>query len=259
MYVSPLGNTPIIDDDSDAGSTGTFGKGYEPRDYATQPTVEFCSPYPDGFIIPEVEWRERIEELERNKATLTDVRTRHGIKTLSQSSTNYCWSFGTVNGIRMARAAAGYPYLDLSPTAVAAQIKGFRNVGGNTFDAIPWIAEHGVPTTEHWPLNRIDRRYVTPEMKADAKRTVLTEWYELPSNNFAAAASCLLRGIPVAMGLSWWGHLICGLTLRSLPNGDFGIEIENSWGEQWGDKGLGVLTRRKATAFDQAAPRVVTA
>lgn len=251
-------HAPVIDD---FRIPDQIGAGYEPRDYEAQPagSVQFCAPMPPAMKIPRVEWDERIRELEENKATLVHVRARAGLKTLYQGQTNYCWAFATVNAVRILRAANGLPNLDLSATAVAYQIKGGRNVGGNTYEAIPHIATHGVPETKYWPLNSFDRRHISPAMKLNAQRTRLTEWYELKSNDFDALASCLLRNIPVVMGQFHWMHMVCGLALRKLKNGGYGVEIENSWGDWWGNKGLGVLTEDKAISFDQAAPRVVTA
>lgn len=260
MYVSKL-DSPIILDASGQpyrGNRDEFGCGYEPRDYNTAPpgSIEFCSPLPPGFLIPRSEWRGLIEEQERNQATLVDVRRRSGIRTLSQGRTNYCWMFGTTNAARIVIAKKGLEVPEFSPTGAAALIKGFRNVGGNTFNAIPWIARHGIPLQPDWTLNVIDRRFDTPQMRANALHHRLLEWWELPSNNFDAAASCLLRGFPVILGLRWWMHMVCGLALRALPSGGFGIEIENSHGESYGNKGLAVLTENRATAFDQACPRV---
>lgn len=257
---------PIIDSDADVAALAPRQTGYIPRDYEAVPpgTVQFCEPMPGMLRIPRVEWDERIKELEAKKATLSDLRKAAGLKTLNQGMTNYCHSFGTVNAIRLIREANGLPPVDFSPTGVAAQFQNFRNannrpagLGGNTYQNIPWIAEHGIPLASDWPLNKIDRKYATPDMKARAAQHKLTEWYELPRNDFDAAASCLLRGIPVVMGLAWWGHMICGMTLRKVKGG-YGIEIWNSHGPQYGDDGCAILTERRATAFDQAAPRVVS-
>jgi hypothetical protein len=233
--------------------------GYIPRDYKAQPrgTVAFTSPF-DLKPIPKSEWKGRIDYLKEQKARLSDVVTANGLKASDQNGLPYCWAHGTVNAMRVLRAKEGQLYLDLSATAVAAQIKGFRESGGNTFDAIPHVAKHGVPTFKTWPQNKMDRSLVTEEMKDEASLTTLKEWYEMEPNDMEMKATSLLSGIPVIGGYSHMGHMMCDLDL--IYKGDeFGVLTWNSWGETWGNFGNGTmeLWGRKAVSFDQAAPRVV--
>jgi hypothetical protein len=245
------------------GNVTEFFKGYIPRDYREFPlgSIPYCKPF-DFPPIPRAEWKDRIDYLAEQKAKLSDLVDAQGIKPSSQGKTNYCWAHGTVNAMRVVRATNGQPHLDLSAAAVAAQVKNFRNQGGNTYQSIPWVAEHGVPTMDTWPANAIDRSLVTPEMKAEAMLNRLTEWWELDDNDFEQKATCLLSGIPVAAGYSHWSHLICDLDLVYRGSGssiEFGVHFMNSWGATWGDykNGRGELWGRKAVSFDQAAPRVV--
>ena len=231
--------------------------GYIARDYQALPRgrVAYTAPF-DLTPIPKSEWKDRIDYLKEQKAGLKDVVVAHSLKPSDQNGYRYCWAHGTVNAMRVLRAKEGQPYADLSATAVAAQIKNFRDQGGNTFDAIPFVAEHGVPTFANWPQNKVDRKYVTEAMKDEAARYKLTEWYELEPNDFEQKATCLLNGIPVVAGYSHWGHMICDLEL--VYKGDeFGVHFMNSWGEDYGEGGFGELWGRKAVSFDQAAPRVV--
>jgi hypothetical protein len=240
-----------------------LAKGYIERDYLAQPqgSIEFCKAF-DLAPIPRDEWKDRIDYLAEQKASLVDVVEFHGIESSDQNGYGYCWAHGTVNAMRVVRAANNQPYLDLSATAVAAQIKNFRNQGGNTFEAIPWVAKRGVPTFATWPQNVVERRLVTPEMEREALENRLTEWYELEPNDFEQKATCLLSCIPVAAGYSHWGHLVCDLRLVYRGSGrslEFGVEYLNSWKPTWGPNGNGrsTLWGRKAVSFDQAAPRVV--
>lgn len=169
-----------------------------------------------------------------------------------------CWIHGCVNAMRLLRAQYGMPYADLEPTMAGALIKNYRNQGGNTPEAIRHLARLGVCTTRFWKPNSLDRSQDTPEMRANAAKYKLTEWWELKSNNFGQLATCLLLGYPVVIGLSWWGHMIVAMDLVKLGRDEFGVRIWNSWGDGWGDKGEKILTEKKATAFDQMCPRVVT-
>lgn len=237
--------------------------GYIPRDYTAQPlgSIEFCAPF-DLTPIPQSEWKDRIDYLEETKSSLTHVVDAAGILGSYQNGLPYCWMHGTVNCLRVLRAKEGQPYRELSATAAAAQVKGFRQQGGNTYEAIPFLAKNGVPTTDLWPQNKMDRSLVTPEMKAAALENRLTEWYEMEPNDLEQKMTCLLSGLPIAAGYSWWGHLICDLKAiyrESRGSIEYGVESLNSHGERWGDFQNGRLQiwGKKAFSFDQAAPRVV--
>ena len=75
--------------------------------------------------------------------------------------------------------------------------------------------------------------------------------------NFDQLATCLLSGIPVAIGLNWWSHEVTAMDLVETSPGVFGVRIWNSWGDGWEDRGMAVLSQSKATPDDAVAPRVV--
>jgi hypothetical protein len=234
-----------------------FGHGYVPRDYVKQPegSIECCAPLPTDLLIPRSEWPRLIKLQDENQSSPYHLRQRAKIRTKSQASTPFCWAFGSVACLQVAIVASGLDHVELSPTMVACLATGYKLRGGNTFDAIPIMHETGVCSTKLWPLNQVNRRYDTPEMRADAAGRRLAEWFELKPNRFDYAASALLLGFPVILGLAWWGHMIAGLKLVQTKRGGFGILIENSHGESYGDLGLAVLEESRATAFDQAAVR----
>lgn len=235
-----------------------FGRGYEPRDYVAQPegAIECCAPLPSNLLIPRSEWPRLIQLQDEHQSSPYHLRQRAKIRTKSQQSTWHCWAYGSVAALQVAIVASGAPHVELSPTMVACLARGYTaKRGGNTFHAIPIMHEIGVCSTQLWPLNKISRGYDTKVMRAEAAKRRLAEWFELKPNSFDYAASALLLGFPVILGLAWWGHMICGLKLVRLKNGGYGILIENSHSESYGDLGLAVLEESRATAFDQAAVR----
>ncbi|MBI2807907.1 MAG: hypothetical protein HYX68_23230 [Planctomycetes bacterium] len=182
-----------------------------------------------------------------------------GMKSLDQDGTNYCWANGPVNCVRVIRAVNGQPFVDLSPASVAAPFTHYRNEGGFGTDALRYIVEHGVASTEFWPANAIDPRFDTPEMRKNAAKHRVTEWYDLRPGNFDQLATCLLLGFPVAVGYNWWGHEVTALDLVETSPGVFGVRIWNSWGDSWSERGMAVLSESKGTPDDAVAPRVVHA
>lgn len=99
------------------------------------------------------------------------------------------------------------------------------------------------------------------EVIASANRHKVTASLELPQNNFAALVTSLTHpkfARPVTMGLNWWGHLVCAVRAVALDGGKFGILIVNSWGDDWGQAGCGVLVESKSIAFEQIRIERVT-
>jgi hypothetical protein len=249
-FRSDLGGCLIIsDDDTQDAFNPKYSRGFE-TDFSAYPEgiAPFCKPF-SRPLIPESEWRERIEHKERTKSRLSDYESEFNLPVLAQGSTNYCWFNGTLHGVYLSRAKAGLPHIDLSPASCAAKIKGYRNQGGWAIDAVNGMNKYGVATQELWPANAINKKYDTPEARENALLHTVPEFEQLPDESFAAVMTCILDDDPdpCTLGLLWWGHLVLAVDGVILPNGDFGVKFKNSWGSSWGDNGFGVLTRSKAT------------
>lgn len=257
MWLSKF-DGPLISDRTPASDLfpGALGRGYVPRDFDAEPVGTYVRPF-SLTPIPRGEWADRIQERERRKAKLRDVKRWRGFRSLDQQSTNYCWCNAVVAGIHYVRAIAGRPHVDLSPASVAAPIKDYKNVGGWGSEAVRYIAQHGVAPQSVWPANAIDRKYDNDESRAARRMVKIVEFEEAKPRSFAELASALLAGFPVAVGYNWWGHEVLAHDLVLLGNDEFGVEIDNSWGG-WGDEGHGVLTEKKATPDEAMVLRFVT-
>lgn len=263
-YVSVLRPKEIVVDDHNVNSqlNALGGRGYEARNWQASPfgTLDYASPF-DLPLIPRSEWPDRIEQMEKTKSRLSDIRRLNSLRSSNQANTPYCWMHGTVNAMRLARAAAGLPILNLSAASAAAPCKNFRARGGWSGEAVEWLSEHGINTWAEWPENAIDRRYYTEENKALAATRRVTEWYELSDRRtrFDELMTCLMLGFPVAVGYAWWGHLVCAVDPVVIAPGKFGARIWNSWGDNYGEDGEAVLSESKATPDDACVIRVATA
>ena len=258
-HISDIGNLPVIDHDRHDAileGIGRFGRGRIERDLSKEPfgSNPACVPF-DVKLIPRNEWAERIQEMERKKSRLTDLCDVMRVPVKNQQQTNYCWINAPVHCLEILRAIAGQKYVELSPASVGGPIKRYRNEGGWGTEGLRYIAEHGVVPVSLWPANAIDDQYDTAECQKARNRFQIQEWYELDANNFDQVMTCLFFGIPVAIGLSWWGHEVTAMAPVKLDGRDnFGIVIDNSWGIDWGEKGRSVLTENKATPNDAVAP-----
>lgn len=235
-------------------------RGRLPRDYTAVPLEGFRGAARfDLPVLSEQELKERIEELEKRKSRLSDLIRASGTKCKNQNGTNYCWINAPARSIEVVRMVQGLPFVEMSPASGGAQIKGFRNVGGWGTEALEWIEMHGLCDAKLWPVNAIDRRYLTPEAKANALLHRIPEWYDIPcggDGGFLRMLTCLVNLIPVPIGLNWWGHEVLAVDGVVMPNGDLAVRIENSHGSSYGDQGMAVLNRRKGTPDDAVGPRV---
>lgn len=213
-----------------------------------------AEPFPDSLLIPRSEWQARIQEIEERQLGLTSRCVRAGLDVKDQARTNYCWINSPTNCLEMLRVSQNQAPVILSPASGGAQIKNYRNVGGWGREALEWIVEHGLVPVDRWPANAIDRRYATAENKELARKYRVDEWWVLDSRDIDQVVSCLLRGHPVSGGFNWWGHQVT-LSEAKWIDGDIAIEIWNSWGQSWGEDGLGVLQGNRMLPDDGCSPR----
>lgn len=242
--------TEFLDPEADGHSRGLF-----PRDWAAEPFGSL--PFAEPFTLPTVprsEWSARIKEMEETQSRLSDIRRARNMPSQNQNGIPYCWIHAVASALRLLRAKQNEPDVLLSATAAGAQITNFRSVGGWSTAGLRWVVENGMPTTDLWPENKIDRRYLTPEMKANALLHRVTEWWEC--RGFDQQMTLAFYRIPAPVGYNWWGHAICQMDPVEVEPGSFGIRIWNSWSDSWGDRGEGVLRGSKAIADDCCAPRV---
>lgn len=268
-YVSPLSSKMIVIDDSNFAKyardfTASDGndrlRGHIPRDWDATPQGSL-GPFAAAFdlpLIPRDEWPERIEEMERTKSSLSHVRRQAQLKSQDQDGTNYCWIHAVVSAMRLIRALNGQPDIGISAASGGAIIKSYRNQGGWCGQALEYIVEHGVCSTEYWPENAIQKKYDNEESRANRALHKVPEWYDLARRNFDQAMTLVLMRIPISAGFNWWGHAICLMAPVLLGPKKFGIKIWNSWGDDWSDQGESVLAESKATPDDAVAPRVVS-
>lgn len=265
-----LSNEFIIDDDEKA-RIRPEGYGLIPRDMETHPVGCYASGKPMSAIpelptIPMDEWPERIAELERKRMRLSDVRNRGNggqrIRSLNQSRSNYCWAYTTVSGITILRARMNLPWVLLSGHYVGFMIKNGANQGGWSAHSAQWCCENGCADVEHWAENSWDRSQNTPETRANALQFKLGSQFadtEAPIYNrdlsVLQQGSLLLQMIPVCCDYNFWSHAVLGLDLIDYDKGlsardymRYGRRIWNSWGDEYGDAGTGILPPRRAWA-----------
>lgn len=205
-------------------------------------------------LIPESEWDDRIDQLERDKATIKDLCQGCELHVLDQNGTNYCWINAPTFCCMVTRLQETSRAIRYSPASGGAPIKNFANRGGWGSQALEWFKKNGVNLQDDWPPNAINRQYYTDENKEKAKRHITLEYFKL--DNWHETGSCILAGVPVAVGYNWWSHEVTGV---GVVKGSHDLVIANSWGRKWSDDGYGVLKGQKKIPDDAVAIVAMTA
>lgn len=263
---------PIIDDETahdltDLLNPPGFGHGYDPAQRAADPVM--MAPPSDIPLIPRSEWPARIAERKAQRATGMDLRSRMDNgkmhKSLDQNGQGYCWAYSVTSTVMFQRAVANQPYVRLSAHSVGCKVKNFRDEGGWCGLSAKFIRENGVASVKDWPEKSMSRQYDTAETWANAKANVITEdFVDLTvavydqNLSFDQVVSCLLQGVFCAVDFNWWSHSVMALDVVEVEAGSYGLQIQNSWTDGWGDRGTGILRGSKAIPDGAVATRVVT-
>jgi hypothetical protein len=201
---------------------------------------------PSSFIIPRIprdQWKRLIVE---GKGTWLGDLSRDKLKPHDQGSTLLCWMHGSVRGLELLRVWQNQPPILLSAECAASQVTGGKNRGGMPEEAIEQLRTIGTCDQSLWPLNQLSQSRALPGWKEDQRNHVLLKYVDV--ENWDDQITLALHRIPVPIGLRWWNHLVCQTSPVILPNGEVGIEIDNSWGTSWGDNGRGQLNEKYGTA-----------
>jgi hypothetical protein len=269
----------VIDDTNESRLEGGM-KGLIPRNYSANPvgsyegSVTFDALNDEMPLIPWEDMPDMIADKVANKSQLSDIRdTAYGspYQSLDQNGQGYCWMYSGTAAVILLRARANMPYVRLSAHAGACVIKNYRDQGGWGAQGLDRLRSHGQPSVQYWPEKSMNRANDKPETWENAALHKVTEGFiDLDAAqydrklSFQQVLTCLLRNIPVIADFSHWGHSVCLMdAVDFAPNKSnrdesrYAVRLINSWTDNWGTRGTGVLTGRKAIPDGATAPRAV--
>ena len=223
------------------GRTDRHYRGIRPRihSFGEQPGVEASHLYVKR--IDRAEWPERIRDLA--KKTLFEL-TDPILPNHDQGRHSNCWVQGPIRAVEIVNVLqGGTPHL-LSAESVTVPIDGNRDRGGNPEDAIRQLIDFGACDQSLWPVNDFNERHANPTWKENRAKHKIIRFVDLL--NFDDQITFALHTLPHVLPLNWWRHCVCGLDAIQLGAHDFGLRIDNSWGN-WGDRGTKILDEESAT------------
>lgn len=235
------------------------GHGLVPRDLAIYPP-EMFDPPSQLPLIPQSEWVDRISQIEREQSGLEHMRD---FPSLDQNGQGYCWAYSTTSCVMLLRCKMNQPRVRLSAHAIGCMVKNFRDEGGWCGLSAKFQREKGCPSVEFWAEKSMSRGNDRPETWANAAQHKVTEeWVDLArpvydqNLTWQQVATCMLARIPCAVDFNHWSHSVCAIALVKVESGSFGLKILNSWSDQWGDRGTGILRGGKERPDGAVALRV---
>jgi hypothetical protein len=158
----------------------------------------------------------------------------------------------------LARARQNELTVQLSAYSVAVQIKGPNNrqEGAWAALALEFLQKQGCYDQAYWPQGNMSLAkqggpvYLVQDAYVDLDSPVYDR-----DLSFHQRGSLLLNNTPVASDYMWWGHSVLDADIVDLyPNKSnrdpsrYGIWILNSWGDEWGEEGFGLLKDGKQIA-----------
>jgi hypothetical protein len=193
--------------------------------------------------IPRSDWMRLYNE---GKGTFLNDLTRDIIAVHDQNGKSLCWMHGSVRAMELVKIYENQTPELLSAECAAFMVTGGRDRGGYPEEALEQLRTKGTCTEEMWPRNSLTDKNAKKGWQSELPYHVILDWMDV--ENWDDQMILAFNRIPVPIGLSWWGHLVCQTGPALLPNGELGIEIDNSWGSDWGDNGRGILNEKQGTA-----------
>lgn len=202
-------------------------------------------------LIPEVEWAERLELMERGRGFPQHRMDADLIPAGTQGRCGYCWAYALIKALEILDASSsGRKVRRYSAASIAAQIKNGKDQGGWPVEAAKFIQEHGVGLLEEWgdcsckgssckgPRSGCPARDLSlvDAVKDSASKFIMGDFYELPRDSMAASLTALFKGLPIAAGWvntgAWCdGHaMVITRPIRTRQRG-WQLVPDNSWGE----------------------------
>lgn len=202
-------------------------------------------------VYSEAETKQRIAVKTANKSWLKD--RVYSLERMDQNGYGQCWACGPCVAFRSASARQGgfVRLLSMNPLARDSGYRNWGSGGGDPSDSVETLCTKGtarctLPNGQPlWPQDSSghSEKWDTSAAKADYDNNRVTVCIEIRSGSagFLEFCSAIIQDIPLVCTWSWWNHVTAANWLAVSSSGEIQVGIENSWGEDYGDNGFGLL------------------
>lgn len=208
-------------------------------------------------IIPESEWR------------VVDTSSVFPF-IMDQKSHGSCVGHGAAGALMRSRDQQGMKHVDLSGTFIYSYINGNRDDGAMISDAISVLQGKGTCTYAKCPWDTIYQRNISDDARTEAQRYKALEIYAAGSDPWNEIMSGVMLGyVPVyavMVGNSFMSldsdgvcgldrgpgnHCVHGFGAKKRSNGEWLLELVNSWNTDFGHNGRAFVTRKHIEGVQQ--------
>lgn len=170
-----------------------------------------------------------------------------------QNGHGSCVGHGSGKAFMYAWLASGQTRQEFSPTFLYGLINGGMDQGAIVGDALIALQQKGIALMSQVPESMVFQRQFPQEAFDTAKRFKIDPSQSFNCPSFDEIASAILTGCPVSFGVEigqafnpdsngiipdqrggGGGHCMCAMGLKNI-GGRWYLEVENSWGRQWGE------------------------
>lgn len=196
-------------------------------------------------IIPRGQWPERFSLLP--EGILRGLVGRIN----NQGNLGSCVGNATVLSVEISRTIAGLSWIDLSASSVYVPLAWPRDRGTDLESAAQQITQVGAAPVSLIAANEWSNPARWPTAWKNAARCFRVVKLGRVQPTFDGVASAVLQGHPVVIGIRWpggGGHSVCVVGIAQVSN-KWHLVIANSWGDDWGDGGFGLLTEAQVSTL----------
>lgn len=189
---------------------------------------------------------------------------------LDQKQHGSCVGFSAAHALMRIRSMQGFTHVRLSGAYIYSKINGGRDNGAIISDALQELLANGTCTEAEAGWDQIYPSEYNASANETAKRFVVLEAYQANAfddlvtglhDGFIAVGAVMVGGSFMSLdgnGVAGWdagpgNHAVCFDGVNRLPNGEWVLDLPNSWGASFGVGGRCYVTQKHIETVEQDA------